>query len=76
MKKLTVNHLYIFSPSEKKAKHISFSAGINVVTSSKVDGNKKGKSILLKSIYHTLGADSFLMTKGIAIPRFMYYNFR
>lgn len=57
------NHLYIFSPSEKKAKHIAFTSGINVVTSSKADGNKKGKSIILKSIYHTLGADSFFDDK-------------
>ena len=63
MKNLMVNHLYIFSPSEKRAKHIAFSSGINIITSSKVDGNKKGKSVILKSIYHTLGADSFFDDK-------------
>lgn len=63
MKNLIIEHLYIFSPSEKKAKHISFSSGINIVTSSKIDGNKKGKSIVLKSLYHALGADSFFDDK-------------
>lgn len=63
MNNLIVERLYIFSPSEKKAKLISFSKGINVITSNKIDGNKKGKSVILKSIYHTLGADCFFEDK-------------
>ena len=63
MNNLIINKLYIFSPNEKKAKMIPFTKGINIVTSSKVDGNKKGKSIILKSIFHTLGADSFFDDK-------------
>lgn len=54
---LIIENLFIFDTSEKKAKSISFSEKRNIVTSSKDDGNKKGKSVLLKSIYHTLGAD-------------------
>ena len=45
MKSLIINELYIFSPNDKKAKVVTFKAGINIVTSSKQDGNKKGKSI-------------------------------
>lgn len=57
MNKLIVEKIYIFSPSEKKAKVIELSEGTNIITSSRIDGNKKGKSVVLKTIYHTLGAD-------------------
>ena len=57
MNKLIVERIYIFSPSEKKAKVIELSEGTNIITSSRANGNKKGKSVVLKSIYHTLGAD-------------------
>lgn len=57
MKKLVVNELYIYSLKEKKAYHTSFSDGINFVTSCKENGNKRGKSVIMKNIYSTLGAD-------------------
>lgn len=57
MKKLIINELYIYSLKEKKAYHTSFKDGINFVTSCKKDGNKRGKSVIMKSIYSTLGAD-------------------
>lgn len=63
MKSLIINELYIFSPNDKKAKVVTFKAGINIVTSSKQDGNKKGKSIVLKSIFHSLGADCYFDDK-------------
>jgi Membrane-bound metallopeptidase len=59
MNNLVINKLYIFSTSEKKAKTIEFSAGTNVITSSRIDGTKKGKSLILKSLYYVLGAESF-----------------
>ncbi|MGA3853939.1 hypothetical protein [Bacillus pumilus] len=62
-KKLIIKDLYIFSISEKKAKHVHFENGINVVTASMIDGNKRGKSIVLKTLYHTLGADSIFDAK-------------
>lgn len=51
--------LYIFSSIEKKAKVINFSAGKNIITSNPIDGTDRGKSIIMKSLYHTLGADCF-----------------
>lgn len=57
MNSLLIKKLYIFSIEEKKARIFKFSNGINIVTSCKIDGNKVGKSILMKSIYHTFGAD-------------------
>lgn len=57
MNKLIIEKIYIFSPTENKAKVIELSEGTNIITSSRHDGNKKGKSVVLKSIYHTLGAD-------------------
>lgn len=58
MKKLIIKTLYLFEPKNKVAKRIDFEEGLNVITSDKRTGNDVGKSILLKSIYHTLGADS------------------
>ena len=63
MHKLTIKELYIFSIKEKRAKYVDFSERINVITSSKVNGTKKGKSAIMKSIYHTLGADCFFEDK-------------
>lgn len=63
MNNLVINNLYIFSASDKKAKKITFSSGYNIVTSSKINGNKRGKSVILKSVYHALGADCFFDQK-------------
>ncbi len=59
MSKLTFKTLYIFSSTEKKAKVVSFSEGTNIITSSSVDGTKRGKSLITKCLYHTMGADCF-----------------
>ncbi len=58
MNSLFVNSLYIFEYESKMAKKIDFKHGINILTSDEKSGNDVGKSVLLKSIYHTLGADS------------------
>lgn len=57
MKKLIINNLYIYSLKEKKAFHAHFEDCINFVTASHENGNKRGKSVILKNIYNTLGAD-------------------
>lgn len=56
--KMLFEDLYIFAPSEKRARKISFSEGINIITSSKTDGTNRGKSIIMRSLYHALGAES------------------
>lgn len=63
MKQLIINKLYIFSIKERKARSIPFQKGRNVITSSSIDGTKKGKSVILKSIYYTLGADCYFEDK-------------
>jgi hypothetical protein len=63
MHKLVVNGLYLFSIKEKRAKYVSFSDGINIISSSKDNGTKRGKSVIMKSIYHTLGADCMFEDK-------------
>ena len=47
--KMIFNTLYVFSPREKMAKTVSFSEGVNVVTSSQADGTDRGKTVLLRS---------------------------
>lgn len=50
--------MYIFDILSKQAIVIKFEEGVNVVTSSSVDGTDRGKSVLLRSLYHVLGADA------------------
>ena len=61
--KMTFKELYLFSPQEKKAKKISFEGGINVITSNQKDGTDRGKSVVMRSLYHALGAESHFETK-------------
>ncbi|MDG0029966.1 hypothetical protein MMB68_10400 [Priestia sp. Y58] len=63
MKSLFIKSLFIFELKNKIAKRVNFEKGINVITSEKEGGNDVGKSILLKSLYHTLGADSIFDDK-------------
>lgn len=50
--------IYIFDIISKQAIATKFEEGVNVVTSSSVDGTDRGKSVLLRSLYHVLGADA------------------
>lgn len=59
MKSLIIDTLYIFSPEEKRACRISFSKGINIISTRQEDGTDRGKSVIMRSIYHTLGAEAF-----------------
>lgn len=57
-----------------KAKIQSFQKGINVITSDMQEGNYVGKSTLLKSLYHSLGADlDFDSSKGWEYDSKYYY---
>lgn len=58
--RLLIKNVQLFLTAEKKAKKIEFTDGINIVTSDQRNGNKVGKSLILKSIYHTLGAEAHL----------------
>ena len=57
MGKLIFKDLYLFSPSEKLAKKISFAPGRTIITSDAHDGTDRGKSVIMKALYHTMGAD-------------------
>jgi hypothetical protein len=86
MRKMVFKKLYIFSSSEKKAKVIEFAPGKNIVTSSSIDGTDRGKSVIMKSLYHTLGADCHFDDKwqdddkayilNFSIEKEEYYIFR
>lgn len=73
--KLIFKELYIFSPSEKCARKISFVEGINIVTSSKVDGTNRGKSVVMRSLYYTLGAESMFESKFDVRNKVFILNF-
>lgn len=55
--KYFVRELVILDKGQKVAKKVEFTNSINVVTSSVNDGNWVGKSSILRSIYHAMGAD-------------------
>ena len=57
MSKLIFKDLYLFSPSEKLAKKVSFALGRTIITSNAQDGTDRGKSVIMKALYHTMGAD-------------------
>ena len=61
--KMTFKELFLFSPHEKKAKKIEFKNGINVITSNQEDGTDRGKSVVMRSLYHALGAESYFEAK-------------
>ena len=61
--KMIFRELYLFSPHEKKARRIEFKDGINVITSNQEDGTDRGKSVIMRSLYHALGAESFFEVK-------------
>jgi hypothetical protein len=75
MNQLTIHQLYIFEPKNKLGKRVDFTKGINIITSDKKRGNDVGKSIILKSIYHTLGADSVFDDMWKEIPKVYIVNF-
>ncbi len=52
------DELFIFDKMEKKAYRTTFDLGLNIITCSSIDGTNRGKSVLLRSLYHSLGADS------------------
>lgn len=72
---LIFNKLIIIDHIEKVAKIQEFKKGINIVTSNDNGiGNYKGKSTLLKSIFHSLGADAkFDNSKGWEVRNKYFY---
>ena len=55
--------IYIFDVVKKEAYSTEFKKGVNIITSSDIDGTDRGKSVLLRNLYHTLGADSHFDSK-------------
>ena len=58
MKRLIIESVSIISPDIQKAKYQEFKSGINVIVGDKIKGNFIGKSSLLRSVFHSLGADA------------------
>ncbi len=75
MNKLVIKRLLIFEPATKRGKKICFNKGVNVISSSQKDGNKVGKSVIMKSIYHTLGADCFFDDMWTETQKLYYIDF-
>lgn len=73
--KMLFEDLYIFSPAEKRARKISFKEGVNIITSSKMDGTNRGKSVIMRSLYHALGAESRFEDKFAAKNKVFILHF-
>ena len=84
--KMIFRTLYLYSPHEKLAKKIDFHEGINVITSSQENGTDRGKSVIMRSLYHALGAEALFEQKWdvknkvfvlcFSIDDDMYYIYR
>lgn len=58
MKTIVFDSIVIINKYERKAKIVNFKSGINVICGNESNkGNWIGKSSLIRSLYHTLGAD-------------------
>lgn len=57
--KMMFKELFLFAPEEKKARKLTFDEGINIITSSQENGTDRGKSVIMRSLYYTLGAETF-----------------
>lgn len=55
MKKIVVENIRIIDFSEEKSCFVEFKNGINIVTSR---NTSRGKSSILRAVYHSMGADS------------------
>lgn len=60
---LTFDQIYIFDINKEEAYTQTFYKGLNIITSSEVDGTDRGKSVLLRSLYHSLGAEAHFDSK-------------
>ncbi|RGN18901.1 hypothetical protein [Agathobacter rectalis] len=84
--KMIFKDLYIFSPSEKLGKYVSFEEGVNIISSNQVDGANVGKSVIMRSLYYALGAEVFFESKfapknkvfilKFAVDDYEYYIYR
>ena len=72
--KMIFKDLYIFSPSEKLGKYVSFEEGVNIISSNQVDGANVGKSVIMRSLYYALGAEVFFESKFAPKIRCLFLN--
>ena len=70
--KLIVSSITIVDLTNKEAKRISFAPGKNLLTSGK---NHLGKSVVMKSIFYTLGADVYYPTPITKLNLLTYIDF-
>jgi len=75
MRKLIFNKLYIFSSPEKVARVIEFDSGKTMITSSSIDGTNRGKSVIMKSLYHAMGAECNFDSKWDAADKIYILSF-
>jgi len=72
---ITIESIRLVDYKNRKAKKVLFKSGINLISS---DKNSVGKSVIMKSIYHTLGAqaafDSNFSTEDIIFEECFKYN--
>lgn len=69
---LIITSITIVDLTNKEAKRIHFSEGKNLLTS---DRNHLGKSVIMKSIYYTLGAEVFFPKPIKAVNLLTYIDF-
>ena len=69
---LVFKSIILVDLSNKEAKKIEFASGKNMLTS---DGNHYGKSVIMKSLYYTLGAEVYFPQPIKALNYMTVLNF-
>ena len=70
---LIIKSIILVDLSNKEAKKIEFAPGKNMLTS---NGNHYGKSVIMKSIYYTLGAEVYFPQPIKALNYMTVMNFQ
>lgn len=63
MSSIAFDSITIVDPDLKLAKRVCFSGGLNVITTSQQNGNDRGKSVVVRSLFHALGAEGLFDSK-------------
>lgn len=63
MSSIAFDSITIIDPDLKLAKCVRFSGGFNVITTSQQSGNDRGKSVVMRSLFHALGAEGMFDSK-------------
>lgn len=76
MNSITFVSITIVEPDARLAKSVLFTEGLNVISARQKDGNDRGKSVVMRSLYHALGAEGMFDSKFDCAGKIFMLEFR